>query len=276
MSYSNNSILSASNHNFEIIDIHAHIYPDKIAKKAVAAVGDFYNIPMDEEGTASALISEGRKCGANKYVVHSVATTPAQTHSINNFIKSQMDIYPEFIGFSALHPDSEDFDKDFEQMKELGLSGIKLHPDFQKFYIDNKKAFEIYKRAEGKYPILFHMGDARYDFSEPIRLKRIKEKFPNLTVIAAHFGGYQAWDKAKEELADTDAYFDTSSSLYFIDNDYAVERIHEYGVDRMLFGTDFPMWNFTEELNRFFELKLTDEERVKILSTNAKKLLKLD
>lgn len=274
MSISDSKITS-KNHNYEIIDFHAHIYPDKIAKKAVAAVGQFYDIPMDEEGTASALVSQGKACGAINYVVHSVATTPAQTHSINNFIKSQMDIYPEFIGFSALHPDSEDFDRDFEQMDELGLSGIKLHPDFQKFYIDDKKAFEIYKRAEGRYPILFHMGDARYDFSEPIRLRRIKEKFPNLTVIAAHFGGYQAWDKAEEFLTDTDVYFDTSSSLYFIDKEYALDRIHAYGVDRMLFGTDFPMWNFSEELDRFFQLNLSEEERVKILSKNAKKLLKL-
>lgn len=276
MSALHNIITDARNHNYEIIDIHAHIYPDKIAKKAVAAVGDFYDIPMDEEGTASALIHEGKKCGAKKYVVHSVATTPAQTHSINNFIKSQMDMYPEFIGFSALHPDSEDFDKDFEQMEELGLSGIKLHPDFQKFYIDDKKAFEIYKRAEGKLPILFHMGDARFDFSRPHKLRNIIEKFPNLTVIAAHFGGYQRWDEAKEYLTDTNVYFDTCSSLAFISKEYAEERICEYGADRILFSTDFPMWNLEDELDRFFALDLTEEERIKILYSNAAKLLKVD
>lgn len=275
MSILHNQEISAQKHNYDIVDVHAHIYPDKIAKKAVDAVGKFYDIPMDEEGTASSLINEGKKCKVKKYVVHSVATTPAQTHSINSFIKSQMDAHPEFIGFSALHPDSCDFDKDFEEMKKLGLYGIKLHPDFQKFNIDDKKAFEIYKRAEGKYPILFHMGDARYNFSEPIRLRRVRERFPNLTIIAAHFGGYQAWDKARKELCGNDIYFDTSSSLYFIDNNYALERIHEYGVDKMLFGTDFPMWNYEEELNRFLALDLNENERIKILGANARKLLNI-
>jgi len=268
--------VNAYNHNYDIIDIHGHIYPEKIASKAVAAIGDFYNIPMDAEGTTSALVKSGKECNASKFVVHSVATTAAQTSSINKFIKSQMDIYPELIGFAALHPDSEDFDKDFDEMKQLGLCGIKLHPDFQRFNIDDPKAFEIYKRAEGKYPILFHMGDDRYDFSEPIRLRRIIEKFPNLTAIAAHFGGYQVWDKARETLKDVNnVYFDTSSSLAFISKEYAVERIHEYGENRMLFGTDFPMWRFDEELDRFFSLKLTEEERKNILSENAKKLLNI-
>lgn len=119
------------------------------------------------------------------------------------------------------------------------------------------------------------MGDARYNFSEPIRLRRVRERFPNLTIIAAHFGGYQAWDKARKELCGNDIYFDTSSSLYFIDNNYALERIHEYGVDKMLFGTDFPMWNYEEELNRFLALDLNENERIKILGANARKLLNI-
>lgn len=261
---------------YNIIDAHAHIYPVKIAKKAVEAIGNFYNIPMDiEEGTADTLIRNGNRYGVKNYIVHSVATTPVQTLSINNFIKEQMDIHPELIGFAALHPDCEDFDKEFEHIENLGLSGIKLHPDFQKFNIDDPKAFEIYKRAEGKYPILLHMGDARYEFSRPFRLRNVIEKFPDLTVIAAHFGGYQRWDEARECLVDTNVYFDTCSSLNFIDKEYAVDRIHEYGADRILFATDFPMWNLSEELERFFNLALTEEERIKILYNNAAKLLKL-
>lgn len=266
-----------SDSKYDIIDCHAHIYPAKIARKAVEAIGDFYDLHMDiKEGTADILVKNGQKYGVSNYIVHSVATTPAQTVSINNFIKSEMDKHPELIGFAALHPDCEDFDMEFEHIEKLGLKGIKLHPDFQKFNIDDAKAYEIYKRAEGKYPILMHMGDERYEFSRPFRLRNIIEKFPELTVIAAHFGGYQRWDEARECLSDTNVYFDTCSSLAFISKEYATERIHEYGSDRILFATDFPMWDLETELERFFQLDITEEERINILSKNAKKLLKLN
>lgn len=261
---------------YDIIDAHAHIYPAKIAKKAVKAIGNFYDLPMDlDEGTADVLIENGKKCGVKNYIVHSVATTPNQTISINDFIKSEMDKHPELIGFAALHPDCEDFDMEFEHIEKLGLKGIKLHPDFQRFNIDDPKAYEIYKRAEGKYPILMHMGDARYEFSRPFRLRNIIEKFPDLTVIAAHFGGYQRWDEARECLVDTNVYLDTCSSLGFISKEYATERIHEYGADRILFATDFPMWRTELELDRFLRLDLTEDERKDILYNNAAKLLKL-
>jgi hypothetical protein len=34
----------------KIIDIHAHIFPDKIAEKASANVGAFYNLSMKHDG----------------------------------------------------------------------------------------------------------------------------------------------------------------------------------------------------------------------------------
>lgn len=277
MSDSISSAINAKNHKYRIIDTHAHIYPAKIAGKAVEAIGDFYNLNMDiKEGTADVLVKQGGQFGVTNYIVHSVATTPSQTTSINNFIKEEMNKHPELIGFAALHPECEDFDKEFEHIDNLGLKGIKLHPDFQKFNIDDPKAFEIYKRAEGRYPILIHMGDNRYEYSRPFRLKNIIEKFPKLTVIAAHLGGYQRWDEARECLVDTNVYLDTCSSLAFISKEHASEIIHEYGTDRVLFSTDFPMWDLESELNRFFALDLNEEERFKILSNNAKKLLNID
>ena len=81
----------------EIIDAHAHIYPDKIAEKASRAVGDFYGIPMEYVGTVEGLLNEGKKAGVSRFLVHSVATTPHQVHSINTFINEQKTIHPELI-----------------------------------------------------------------------------------------------------------------------------------------------------------------------------------
>ena len=212
----------------EIIDAHAHIYPDKIAEKATKTIGEFYDIEMDmPAGTPSALIEEGGRAGISRYIVHSVATTAHQVRSINNFIKKEIEAHPEFIGFITLHQDLsyEEICAEIEFAIHNGLKGIKLHPDFQKFDIDDENVEKIYKAAAGKLPILFHIGDDRYEYSKPIKLVNIARKFPNTTFIAAHFGGYRCWNDSLLYKGLQNVYFYTSSSLPFISVEKAKELI---------------------------------------------------
>ena len=258
---------------YKIIDAHCHIYPQKIAAKAVAAIGNFYDIKMSEDGTAASLIREGESIGVEKYVVHSTATTVHQVRSINEYIYGEMQSHPEFIGFMTLHNEMTDeaIEEEVELALSRGMKGVKLHPDFQKFNIDD--AENIYRVTAGKLPVLLHMGDKRYDFSSPERLRKMAEKYPEQTFIGAHFGGYSVWDKV-ECLKDLpNVYFDTSSSLWFLDKAKAADLIHRFGHERYFFGTDFPMWRHDEELRRFLALPLTEEEREDILFNNAAKLL---
>ena len=258
---------------YKIIDAHCHIYPQKIAAKAVAAIGNFYDIKMSEDGTAASLIREGESIGVEKYVVHSTATTVHQVRSINEYIYGEMQSHPEFIGFMTLHNEMTDeaIEEEVELALSRGMKGVKLHPDFQKFNIDD--AENIYRVTAGKLPVLLHMGDKRYDFSSPERLRKMAEKYPEQTFIGAHFGGYSVWDKV-ECLKDLpNVYFDTSSSLWFLDKAKAADLIHRFGHERYFFGTDFPMWRHDEELKRFLALDLTEEEREDILYNNVAKLL---
>lgn len=263
----------------EIIDAHAHIYPSKIAFKASKAIGDFYGIEMRYGGTTDLLLEEGKKAGVTKFLVHSCATTAHQVHSINEYILKEMNKHDEFIGFMTLHQDmsKEEIEKEVSWAMENNFKGIKLHPDFQKFKIDDPDVYKIYEVASGKLPILFHTGDKRYEYSSPKRLVKVANDFPNLNVIGAHFGGYSCWDEIEvyKEAKYNNIYFDTSSSLDFISKEKAKEMIMEFGVDRFFFGTDYPMWDATEEIARFMKLDLSDEEREKILALNIKKLLKI-
>ena len=132
---------------------------------------------------------------------------------------------------------------------------------------------KLYEAIEGRLPILFHMGDKTREFSAPGRLKNVLDKFPNLTVIGAHFGGYNAWEDSRKYLLDKDIYFDTSSSLFRLDAEEAAQMIRDHGYQKMLFGTDYPMWDHEEELARFFALPLLEQERKAILGENARALL---
>ena len=258
---------------YRIIDAHCHIYPQKIAAKAVNAIGDFYGIRMAEDGTADSLVKEGAAIGVEKYVVHSTATTVHQVRAINEYIYGEMQVHPEFIGFMTLHNEMTDdaIEEEVALALSRGMKGVKLHPDFQKFNIDD--AENLYRVTAGRLPVLLHMGDRRYDFSSPERLRKMAEKYPEQIFIGAHFGGYSVWDKV-ECLKDLpNVYFDTSSSLFALDKDRAADLIHRFGHERYFFGTDFPMWRHDEELRRFLALPLTEEEREDILFNNAAKLL---
>ena len=257
--------------DFEIIDSHSHIFPEKISKKAAIAIGDFYDLPMSsEEGSSKNLISSGKKIGVSKYLVCSTATVPQQTESINTFIKAECDEHPEFFGFGTLHPDMDGIEEEVERIISLGLHGIKIHPDFQKFDIDAPKAYKIYEAIEGRLPILIHMGDNRYEYSRPHKLVNILNDFPKLQVLAAHFGGYQCWEEAESCLKHPNIKLDTSSSLPLISSEYAKKLVNYYGAENMFFGSDFPMWRHAEELERFFNIGLSYEDNKRILAENFK------
>lgn len=258
-----------------IIDAHAHIFPNKIAEKAVAGIGSFYSeLKMRCDGTAERLISSGAAAGITKFIVQSVATVPEQVESINNFIVRSVKKYPDnFIGFAAMHPDCPDIEKEIERAISLGLKGVKLHPDFQRFCIDDPKAMKIYEIIEGRLPLLLHTGDSRYQWSKPSRLVRVLEAFPKLDVIAAHFGGWSEWDDAAEVLGGKRLWVDTSSSLYAMSPQRARELIDIFGVENVLFGTDYPMWTAADEMELFDKINLTEREREMILCENAERLL---
>ncbi|MBQ8624342.1 MAG: amidohydrolase [Oscillospiraceae bacterium] len=258
-----------------IIDCHCHVYPDKIAEKAAEATGKFYSLPMEYNGTIGTVFEEAKKSGVSHCVIFSVATKPSQVRSINEFIAATVAKSPEFFtGLGALHPDSEDIEGDIEHLMSLGLKGGKLHPDIQAFEIDNEKSMKICSICEEKgLPVLFHTGDRRYDYSNPNRLKPVLQAHPNLTVIAAHLGGWSVWEDAVKELAHfKNLYVDCSSSLAFMPLERITEIIKTFGAEKVLFGTDYPMWNISDELDRFSRLGLSDEERELILCKNAQKL----
>jgi len=262
----------------EIIDAHAHIYPEKIAAKATDTIGEFYDIKMEmPAGTPEQLLKVGGNAGITRYVVHSVATTAHQVRSINEFIRKECEAHPEFIGFITLHQDlsEEEIESEIEWALTHGMKGIKLHPDFQKFNIDDPQAERFYRAAEGKLPILLHMGDDRYEYSAPHRLVKIAKKYPNTTFIAAHFGGYRCWSESRLYKGLGNVYFDTCSSLPFISADEAKRIIDMHGADRFFFATDFPMWDAVQEIERFYKIPLSDREREMIFSENIKRLLQL-
>lgn len=261
-----------------IIDAHCHIYPEKIALKASQSTGNFYSIPMKYDGTISQMFEAGDEAGIDKFIVESVATTPKQVSSINHFIADTVNQYPERLyGLGTLHPDSENIFADIEEIQILGLKGVKLHPDIQEFKLDDYRCLKIYEICEQKnIPILVHTGDKRYDYSNPNRLLPILQIYKSLTFIGAHFGGWSMWVEAAEQLHGIkNLYVDCSSSFFALDDATIIKLIDMYGTDRVLFGTDYPMWSMKETVDRLKSLGYSKEDLDKIFYKNAVKVFSL-
>ena len=163
-----------------------------------------------------------------------------------------------------------------QRILDLGLRGIKMHPDSQEFSIDDPRLFPAYEILQGRAPVILHMGDTRYDYSHPRRLRRVLDLFPKLEVIAAHFGGYSMPEIAYQELKDKQCYFDISSSMMFMGDGVPEKYIRAYGADRFVYGTDFPLWDPRTEVPKFLSLKLTTDEMEQIAYKTALHILHED
>ncbi len=260
-----------------VIDSHSHVYPAKIAEKAVAGTDKFYGTVAALDGTPETLRQVMDEAGIDLSIICSVATTPHQVSSINRFIAATAAASGgRMIGLGTLHPESEDIAADVDELLGLGLRGVKLHPDIQGFKLDDYRCLKMYELCEGKIPMLLHTGDARYDFSNPNRLIPLLETYTELRFIGAHFGGYSIWDEALKVLPGyPNLWVDCSSTFFSTGAGRAEELIDAYGADRVLFGTDYPMWDPRKELDTFLALGLPREELELILHGNAEKVFDL-
>ena len=255
-----------------IIDSHVHIYPDAIAGKASGSIASFYSMPTRYDGSARALLDSCQRAGVQKCVLCSVATAPAQVGSINTFLAGEKDRLG-FAALCALHPQMTEAQLadvlDFARAN--GMAGAKLHPDCQRFRADDPRVFFLYEALAAYHlPLLLHAGDSRFDYSAPARVANVAKAFPDLTIVAAHLGGWSQWeDSARLLPALSNVLVDTSSSLYSLTPARAREIIRAFGAQRVLFGTDFPMWDAAEELRLLRGLGLDDAELEMILWRNA-------
>ena len=266
---------------FRIIDSHCHIYPDAIARKAVEAVDRFYDgLPGEAwDGTVQTLLNSGRAAGISRFVVHSVATRPEQVSSINHFIaRSVASSEGAFIGMGTMQLDSDDLERDLDELVSLGLRGGKLHPDIQRFRVDEPRAMRMFSMCEDRnLPVCVHTGDFRYDYSNPARVANVLRAFPKLRFIGAHFGGWSVWDEAALLLPEfPNLIVDSSSTFYTVPPDKGKALIRAYGADRVLFGTDYPLWHQQPDIEYLLRLELTNEEYEAIFWRNAARLFALE
>lgn len=260
-----------------IIDFHTHTFPAKIAEKALPKLAvTAGGVKPRYDGTPGGLRDYIKSSEADAAVVLNIATNAKQEANVNAFAR-EID-GGELVSFGSVHPDSPDVLETLEALAAAGIKGIKLHPDYQHFFVDDEKMLPIYEKiAELGLITVFHSGiDIGYPdpvHCTPERLARVLPAFGGAAVVAAHMGGWMMWREVLETLCGRDVYFDTAFSSSRMPPDYAREIIRAHGADRVLLGSDMPWSGTDEEIAFVRSLGLSREDEEKILGGNAKRLL---
>lgn len=261
-----------------IIDFHVHCFPDDLAFRAVPALAECAGINNRLNGTIGNIKESMKKSGVDKSVILSIATKPSQTQRINSWsaeIQSE-----EIEAFGSIHPDFSDWKNELKRIKDLGLKGIKFHPEYQDFYVDDERMYPMYELAfKLNLIIVFHAGvDLGFQgpfHCTPDRMLKVIKALPGGKLVAAHMGGFCFWDEVEKYLVGENIYFDTSYCMGYIEEKQLMRIFKNHGYDKILFATDSPWKDQKEEICKLINLDFNEEHKKNILCRNAKELLEI-
>lgn len=262
-----------------IIDFHTHIFPDAIANRTITTLEKVSGIKATTNGTLNGLLQSMEKTGIDMSVILPVVTKPSQFESVNLFAQSVNEQYGgKLLSFGGIHPDCEDYKGKLRYIKELGLCGIKLHPDYQGVMIDDVRYMNIIEYAselglivsthaglDNAFPDLVHCP--------PDRMRKVIDTIKPEKLVVAHYGGWKRWEEAYEYLADTNVYFDTAVTLDYIEQDMFLKIWEKHDKTKVLFATDSPWSDPARIIAKVHDLPITQAEKSAIFADNAKKLL---
>lgn len=263
-----------------IIDFHTHIFPDILAERAIGSLSENGGITPYADGKLSGLLERMDEENVDVSVVLNIATKPSQETNVNNFAISLLD-QTRIVPFGSVYPGSDTSLSEIERLHKAGVKGIKFHPEYQWFDVLDEKVYQTYEKCGQLGMIVsFHAGgDVGFKapfHSDPERLNRLCDMFPETKFVFAHMGGYDMWDDgAKIYKHHDNMYLDTSiiNTVSIIKNDSAKRLIDNVGIDHILFGSDMPWAKPSHSMAKLDEIGLSREELQKIYSDNAKKLL---
>lgn len=265
-----------------VIDFHTHIFPDRIAKQAVAALAEESGeyVPRTD-GTLKGLLASMDHAGVSLSVVANIATRPSQMLPIFEFCRHIAG--ERIIPLISVHPDNpmDEVGMLFARAAEAGIRGVKLHPMYQGFAIDDRKMYPLYQLiAHYGFFVVFHTG---YDMAFPgntqadvERVRSIADLFKDLTIVCTHVGGWRQWDRSGALGKYGNVYTETSITLSEIDDDRFISALSHFDEDRVMFGSDSPWSDQKETLERTLRLNISDRMKEKLLYSNAARFLGIE
>lgn len=278
-----------------IVDTHTHTYPEKIAKKTLELLIGRSGTRAHTNGSIADLGKSMAEAGVDVSIVLPVATSPKQYERINETAYKTNENYHEtgIWSFGGIHPENDNYKEILRDIKNKGLKGIKLHPDYQDAYMNDIRYKRIVDYAsELDLAVVVHAG---LDIGLPDEIHctpdmivEVLNEVKPTKFILAHLGSWQMWDEVYEKICGRDVYLDTAFSYGQIDwvegaehkwklatTEQFLKIIKKHGADKILFATDSPWSSQKKSIEDIRNLPVSDAVKNKILGENAKHLLDL-
>lgn len=263
-----------------IIDSHTHIFPDKVASKALPKLSSIIRLEPSMNGTVDGLKGSMEKGGVDVSIVLPTVTDPKQFDSILRFAvfvneTCSQSHSPRLVSLAGIHPDSPDYKDQLRLISREGFSGIKLHPNYQGHCFDDLVYLRlIYEASSLGLSIVTHTG---FDpltpdevFCSPDMILHVLEETAPPKLILAHMGSNENYTEVEEKLCGKNVYFDTAYSIMHMDETQFVRMVHSHGADKILFGTDAPWTSQKDCVEKILSLTgLSEKEKQQILYENA-------
>lgn len=258
---------------------HAHVFRESVR----------------EDGTPDVLRGVMDACGIEKTVAF------ATFHSFlgpgdmepNQWLAGQIRNDDRLIGFGVIDFSRDDFADQVERIKQLGFKGIKLHPAFQKFRVDDENAFAVYRKAEELNLFLsFHTGVHWHRIQDynMLLFDEVAYHFKKLRFSMEHLGGYcffneglavmlnNQYDRGNPRLyAGLTSVFDPVGNTPWNLNDQKIhDLLWQAGNKACIFGLDFPyngQEKIAQAIRHVLELDIPEETKALILGGNLRRVL---
>lgn len=258
-----------------LFDMHTHCFPDALAPKALPRLAEISACPYHGDGTYGDLCAKAAAAGCTGFMILHIATKAKQMNSVNNFAAAcqKGNVYC----FGSVFPTAENAVDELHRIRALGLMGVKFHPDYQEFFVNDPAVFPVYEAAAALgLPVVFHAGRDPYSpdvvHCTPKMLAEIADRFPSLQIIGAHMGGMEMdADVERYVVGRPNIWLDTAFATRSLTPARCGELIRKHGVDKVFFATDFPWSTVETELNFLMQAGLTAEELEKIRHENAER-----
>ncbi len=264
----------------KFIDMHCHVFPDVIASHAIDTLTKNCDYVPVVRGTLTETIRIQREWGCRQFVMLDIATSVRTVPTVNDFLIEHNDNRRIF-SFGTIYPGFSDYRRELDRLERAGIKGIKFHPGYQNFVMDDPAMFPIYEEiAKRNMIFLFHSGFdpafADVDWCAPKRAKTLLKRFRGAKIILAHMGNCLDHDEVMENLLGEDVYFDVSMAYLHMGKAKMEQLIKAHGPNHFLYATDCPWSSGKKTQEVISSMNLLEADKEKIFYKNAAQLLQID
>lgn len=260
-----------------IIDAHTHVWPDRIAEIALTA-NPVPGLTARGDGKLSGLAGDMSRSGVDVSCCLAIANEARHVDRVNEFATSTR--ADNRLAFGTVHVDLS-VEENLSSLRRHGITAVKVHPLFQNYALDHPRLWELFEAFGDEIAVITHVGEGgdayRNSLSSPAMIRDIAAQFPDLRLVACHFGGYKLLDDAEELLAGADIVLETSwpPGLSTLRPERVRDLIRRHGAERVVFGSDWPMTSPGEEIRTIESLGLSDDETKLVLGGTMARILRL-